>query len=318
MAEKIRIVGLIPEGAECTHDPRFSYMTQEEVQAMAACIIAGPADTSWIVRKELDVSYGPVPEQKLDIYLPDEGDGPFPVILYVHGGGWAMGCKTDGAIDCCLEGVKRGYAVVSVDYRLIPDVRFPDNLYDVKTAIRWVRANGAEHHLDPERVGMIGDSAGGHMTLLCATTADRPEYEGPYGWEGQSTRLQACVDLYGISDLLADDEMYLESGKKRMLPHCKPSLYDIMFGSDVDNLLALVSPINMVGKDVPPILFQHGVEDPVVPYQQSTRMYEKVKALCGADHTELDLIPGYTHSDPRFFTEGNKTRILDYFDRYLK
>ena len=86
----------------------------------------------------------------------------------------------------------------------------------------------------------------------------------------------------------------------------------------LDNLLALVSPINMVGKDVPPILFQHGVEDPVVPYQQSTRMYEKVKALCGADHTELDLIPGYTHSDPRFFTEGNKTRILDYFDRYLK
>ena len=318
MPEKIKMNGMVPEGAVICPDPRFTYMDPEEVAALGARIMPGELHVEHVKRQYRDIQFGPLPEQLLDIYLPESGEGPFPAILYVHGGGWSIGTRASGSIDFAIDGVNRGYAVVGIDYRLLPDGRFPENVYDVKAAVRWLRAHAEEYHLDPDRFGMMGDSAGGHLTLMCAMTGDRPEYEGGYGNSEQSTRLQACISLYGPSDMLADDEMFLESGKVRMSPPSKPSLYDVLFGADIDNLLYLVSPMNMVHKDIPPILFQHGEDDPLVPYQQSTRLYEKVVAVCGGDHAELDLIPGYTHSDPRFLDGKWMERRFAFFDKYLK
>ncbi len=234
MAERFQMNGMTPLGAEVCPDPRFTYMTPEEVQELAGRIMPGELHVEHVKRQFRNLAYGPLPEQQLDVYLPEAGDGPFPTVIYVHGGGWSVGTRASSAIDFAIDGINRGYAVVGVDYRLLPDGAFPENLFDVKGAIRWLRAHAAEYHLDPERFGMMGDSAGGHLTLMCAMTGDRPEYEGNYGSPEQSTRLQACIDLYGPSDMLADDEMYLESGKRRMSPPTRPSLYDVLFGSNVE------------------------------------------------------------------------------------
>ena len=104
-----------------------------------------PAEVSAIKRKWQDIAYANLsPSQKLDIYLPDEGDGPFPVIVSVHGGAFMFGDKVDGQLTPMLEGLKRGYAVVSINYRLSGEALFPANITDVKAAIRGVKANAVQ------------------------------------------------------------------------------------------------------------------------------------------------------------------------------
>ena len=155
-------------------------------------------DPSKLKRKFLDIQYGTLPEQILDVYLPDEGEGPFPLIIYVHGGGWSMGNRREGALDCIIGALKCGYAILTLDYRLVPKVVFPEFLYDVKTAVRWARAHAVQYGFDPARFGMVGDSAGGHLTLMMGFTANHPELEGEqYGWAGYSSEVQAIIDMYG-------------------------------------------------------------------------------------------------------------------------
>ena len=111
------------------------------------------ANTDHIKRKWLDIAYASLsPAQKLDIYLPDEGDGPFPVIVSVHGGAFKFGDKADGQLTPMLEGLKRGYAVVSINYRMSGEALFPKNIHDVKAAIRWVRANAKQYSFNPVAV----------------------------------------------------------------------------------------------------------------------------------------------------------------------
>ena len=107
--------------------PRFS---EEQMAIFKRMVTPTLFDPGPIRRKYLDVQYGTLPEQKVDVYLPDEGDGPFPLIIYVHGGGWSMGSKREGALPCIIDAIKYGYAVISVDYRLAPGVKFPEFLFE--------------------------------------------------------------------------------------------------------------------------------------------------------------------------------------------
>lgn len=301
----------------------FTYITKEDLARMALPV---DFDTDRIKNKVLDIQYGTLPEQKLDVYLPDDAKAPFPVIFYVHGGGWSMGTKRLGALDCIIDAVKFGYAVISVDYRLAPTVCYPEFIYDVKTAVRWARANADQYGFDPERFGMVGDSAGGHITLTMGFTANWAEYEGEeYGWAGQSTKLQAICDMYGPSVLYADeDAWYRESKVRRMIsaPAADgseaPSMYDMAFGTNNKTLLKLISPISMVHKDIPPTMIQQGLDDAVVPYQHSTLLAEKITEVCGADRVLLRTYPGRNHSDKDFMTLENCKEVLEFFDKYLK
>ncbi len=301
----------------------FTYVTPEDFARMALPV---DFDTDRVKNKVLDVQYGTLPEQKLDVYYPDEVSGPLPVIFYVHGGGWYLGSKRQGALDCIIDAIKFGYAVISVDYRLVPTVTYPEFIFDVKTAVRWARAHAAEYNFDPERFGMIGDSAGGHITLVMGFTGNWVEYEGEeYGWAGQSTKLQAICDMYGPSNLYADDdEWYRESKVRRMGTPPKPgeekpkSGYAQTFGTDDMNLLRLISPITMVHKDIPPTMIQQGMVDAVVAYQHSTLLAEKIKAVCGEDRVDLRAYPERNHSDKDFMTLENCKEVVEFFDKYLK
>lgn len=301
----------------------FTYVTAEDFARMATPVLF---DTERVKNKVLDVQYGTLPEQKLDIYLPDEAKAPFPVIFYVHGGGWYLGNKREGALDCIIDAVKFGYAVIAVDYRLAPGVTYPEFIYDVKTAVRWARANAAEYGFDPEHFGMIGDSAGGHITLAMGFTGDWVEYEGEeYGWAGQSTKLQAICDMYGPSILYADeDQWYRESKVRRMAaaPAANveeaPSMYEIAFGTSNKSLLRVISPYSMVHKDIPPTMIQQGMVDAVVPYQHSTLLAERIAEVCGPERVQLCTYPERNHSDKDFMTLENCKEVLEFFDKYLK
>ena len=123
-----------------------------------------PADTSFVKRKFLDLPYAKLSNsQKLDIYLPDHGDGPFPVIVSIHGGAF-MGCdKGDLQLLPMLEGLKQGFAVISINYRMSGEAKFPALVQDAKAAIRWIRGNAAKYELNPEKLVAWGGSAGGYL-----------------------------------------------------------------------------------------------------------------------------------------------------------
>lgn len=291
-----------------------------EQQDMARMALPSVKDPSMVKRGLADIQYGKLECQKLDIYYPPEGHGPFPVLFYVHGGGWTMGNKREGALDCIIDAINSGYVIISVDYRLAPECVFPEFIFDVKTAVRWARANAAQYELDPFRFGMLGDSAGGHITLMMAFTANRPEYEGEkYGWAGYSSELRAVCDMYGPSDLAADDgEFYRESQVPRMIWGEGGDAYAVPFGTKERPLRELISPISLVHKDIPPVLIQQGGMDAIVAYQHSTLLAERIKKICGEDRVDLRLYPERNHSDKAFMTDENCAEVVKFFDKYLK
>ena len=301
----------------------FTPITPDDLKKMALPV---DFDRTKIKNRVEDVQYGTLPEQKLDLYLPEKAEGPLPLIIYVHGGGWTMGTKTLGALDCIIDAVDHGYALMSVDYRLAPGVCFPEFIFDVKTAVRWARAHAAQYNLDKDRFAMIGDSAGGHITLMIGFTAGRPEYEGAeYGWAEESSAVQVICDMYGPAVLWEDaDAWYRETGVHRMktMPPpgepAPPSMEEVAFGGANKNIMKLISPITLVHKDIPPTMIQQGKEDSVVHYYNSTLLAERIEQVCGPERVRLCLYPDRNHSDKGFMTTANCLEVLEFFDKYLK
>jgi acetyl esterase/lipase len=200
--------------------------------------------------------------QKMDVYLPQSG-GPWPVVVYVHGGSWMTGDKSEAGM---LVGsmTAQGYAVVSLNYRLYPAVRFPKMIEDVKCAIRSLRAHAQEFHLDANRIAAIGVSAGGHLVSLLGTT------DSSAGWDvgeylEQSSRVQAVIAIAPATDLT-----------QRFL---SPDLQAQLLAGFGEANIFTASPITHVTPDDPPFLLIHGNRDPLLPVQQSQSMYEKLIAM---------------------------------------
>lgn len=278
-------------------------------------------DVNTVTNKYLDIQYGTLPEQKLDLYLPDHAEGPYPVLFDVHGGGWCLGTKREGFLEYLIDAIYSGYAVISPDYRLAPGVKFPENLFDIKTAVRWARAHAEVYGLDPEKFGMIGDSAGGHLTLMTGFTAGHPEYAGlQYGWADYSDEVQAICDMFGPS-ILDDfsDTFFQESGIPRaVFGDGSMDMIKMAFGTD-RNLLKVVSPISYVSKSIPPTLIMQGKMDGVVAYQHSEYLYKRIVEVCGEGKAELLMYEDYNHEDYGFYADGALCKtVIPFFDKYLK
>lgn len=303
----------------CFDPDRFTPEQYAIVKRMTAPIVFDP---STVARNFTDIAYGTLPEQTLDVYLPPEGDGPWPVIFYVHGGGWVLGSKREG-MECVIDAINFGYAIVAVNYRLHPQVMFPEFLFDVKTAIRWARANAAQYGFDPARFAVMGDSAGGTISLLAAFTADIPEYEGAqYGWADHSSAVQAVVDVYGATMLDADDPALLSESGVPVIRLSDSQLSRLearmrCFTTDAA-MLPFISPIAHVHKNIPPVLILQGEADPVVPKQHSTYLAERIRKVCGPERVELRLYPERTHSDYEFLSDDTARTAVAFLDKYLK
>src|SRR5437868_4772034 len=135
---------------------------------------------------------------KLDLFVPESADGPLPLIIWVHGGGWQAGSK-DGCPPLRGGHTQRGYAVASINYRLSGHAPFPAQIEDCKAAIRWLRAHAKEYNLDPKRFGVWGSSAGGHLVALLGTSGDVKEFDVGANLD-QSSRVQAVCDYFGPTD----------------------------------------------------------------------------------------------------------------------
>jgi acetyl esterase/lipase len=282
-----------------------------------------PVDVSHFRRKWLDLPYANLsPAQKLDIYLPDEIEGPFPIILHIHGGGFAIGDKRDVKVLTFLKGLERGYAVVSVNYRLSGEAIFPAGLQDIKTAIRWLRANSEQYHLDGSRISACGGSSGGNLAAMVCLTAHVTEFDDlSPGNPVYPCDVQAAVDWFGPTDFLRMDEQLTECGYGPSDHSEADSPESRYLGAklpDVPLKVELANPMTYIHKHMPPILIQHGRLDTMVPVQQSMMFAEKLERYVSHDRFEFDILEGAGHGDPLFETEENMERVFSFLDRYLK
>jgi len=280
------------------------------------------ADTRQIRRKWLDIAYADrSASQKLDLYLPNEGDGPFPVIVSLHGGAF-MGCdKADLQILPMLRGLKRGYAVAGVNYRLSGEAYFPAQVQDVKAAVRWIRAHTADHLLDGSWIAAWGGSAGGYLALMLGTSAGVPELDDPsLGNAEQPSDVQAVVAWYAPADFLAMDRQLEVAGLPSpdgQAHNGAQSPESLLLGARITEIperVRAANPATYVRPGAPPFFLQHGTRDPVVPARQSVDMAARLSAVLGTERVTLELIEGAEHADPRFETRENVSRVLDFLD----
>lgn len=284
-----------------------------------------PADVEHIKRKYLDIPYAHLSSaEKLDIYLPDEGEGPFPVIVSIHGGAFMGGDKADAQVMPMLEGLKRGYAVVAINYRLSGETKFPALVHDGKAAIRWIRANAQQYHLDPDRIAAWGASAGGYLASMLGTSAWIRELEDlSMGNPNQTSNVQAVVSWFGPTDFLKMDEQLTERGMppEAGMEHNGPnSPESLLLGEPITKIPDLVKAANpeaYITPTAPPFFLQHGNKDATVPVQHSIEFAAKLRQAIGEDRVILELIEDAEHADPKFETQENVQKVLDFLDRYL-
>lgn len=269
-----------------------------------------PAPAADGVRIEKDVDYlGPDREEKGDLYLPAQvAEGQrCPAVVIIHGGGWSGGDKGAAReINIGTNLATNGYVGFSINYVLAKGKpTWPQNLHDCKTAVRWLRKNADRLHIDPDHIGVIGGSAGGHLAAMVVLTGPDAGLDppGPYG--EYSCRVQAGVDLYGPADLLH-------------WPPNRPSL-GMLPGTRAEQpeLYRLASPTTHADKDDPPLLILHGTADKTVPVEQSELLAAALKQA-GLPH-ELLVIPDAPHSfhlQPQ--QRDLRPEVLGFFQRYLK
>jgi acetyl esterase/lipase len=270
-----------------------------------------------------DFAYDDVsPLQKLDLYLPDNGDQPYPLLVAIHGGGFSSGDKGDGQVVPVLSGLARGYAIASLDYRLSPEATFPAAISDVKAAIRWLRAHAGEFRLDGSRVALWGDSAGGNLAALAGTTGDADALRGPDPANlDQPDTVQAVVDWFGPISFLHTDADFRKAGFDRPSAEDGRSFLSEYLGGSLSEVRAEVKasdPITYLSPGDPPILIEHGTADATVPYPQSVRLARAYAKVAGEDAVTLRLLRGAGHVDAVFYEEEHLTEVLDWLDARLR
>ena len=260
-----------------------------------------------------DLAYVPGskdPLQALDLYLPHrQKSGLLPLIIWIHGGAWLSGDKTYSPAQFLLD---RGYAVASLNYRLSDRHSFPAQIYDCKAAVRYLRYLSDKYNLDPQRFGVWGHSAGGHLAALLGTSCDVKEMEGDLGYNNYSSRVQAVADWCGPSDLVTI--------ASQAPPKCKIDFKSPdnpvarLLGSDQSHAAYFAaSPVKYVRKDNPPFLILHGQIDDIVPVEQARELYRLLKNA-GVPVT-CHIAPGDGHGlgKSEFYAEAG-----DFFDQHLK
>lgn len=273
---------------------------------LALSVSAQDAD----VKLQRDVTFGKGggEDLQLNLALPAEGKGPYPLIVAVHGGGWRGGKRQD--LDPLIRQLaKQGYVAVTVSYRLSPKHQFPAQIEDVKTAVRYLRANAKKYHLAPDRVGAIGFSAGGHLVSLLGAADKEAGLEGQGGHPNQSSRVQAVVSYFGPTDFTTKD--WSEKVEDFFLVPFLGGRYE-----EKKETYRKASPISYVSKDDPPFLFFHGTKDALVNVAQSKKMAAKLRAA-GVD-AEAVILEGEGHGWGGAKLEQTTKQTLQFFEKQLK
>lgn len=245
---------------------------------------------------------------KLDIYMPESGAPPAGLIIWIHGGAWRGGSRSDVDLKRMTG---RGWAIASVDYRLSTTARFPAQIHDIKAAIRFLRAHAIDYGYPADRFVIAGSSAGGHLAALVGVSNGEPKLEGTEGgFLKESSAVQVIVDLYGASDLTT----ILTQSTPQGLAMRGPAL-DLLLGGSPDakpDLARLASPVFHVDASDPPLLLLHGDQDPQMPINQAHELqgaFEKAGVK-----VEFKVLHGAGHGG-KAFTDDSSLATIDAFLR---
>jgi acetyl esterase/lipase len=258
----------------------------------------------------------------LDLYKPSAGSGPFPLVIWIHGGGWSAGNKSQ--VELSLQLACRGYAVASINYRLSGAAIFPAQIYDTKAAIRYLRANASTLDIDPNRIGVFGSSAGGHLASLAASSGGVSSLEDlAQGNATTSSAVQAAVAWYGPSDFSQMDTQVIAQGcnpnaathSGRDSPESK-LVGCTVGGASCAPAVMRANPATYVNANTPPMLLMHGKLDCTVPNGQSTVMKTALDAA-GRCSFLRNVVDG-RHGGPPWSTNSVVDEVARFFDAILK
>jgi acetyl esterase/lipase len=239
--------------------------------ALAVVVPLHGGDIKIKVEKNIVYGKGDDVDLQLDLAMPAEGKGPFPAIICIHGGGWRAGKRQD--FSALIEQLaKHNFVAVTVSYRFAPKYTFPAQIEDCKAAARFLRANAEKYAINPDRIGAVGASAGGHLACLMGAADASAGLEGKGGNPKQSSRVQAVVSYFGPTDFTSKNwSNFVET--TFLIPFLGGTYEEKM------DLYRKCSPIVYCTKDDPPFLFFHGTKDPLVGIDQSEKMVAKLKEV---------------------------------------
>lgn len=252
-----------------------------------------------------DIEYARIGERilALDLYHPGEKDQPAPIVVWVHGGAWRSGSKSDVPVKRWIE---QGFAIASVDYRLSPEAPFPAQVHDIKAAIRFLQSKATELQIDSQKVVIAGSSAGGHLAALVGVSNGVPELEGNIGIAASSpAHVRATVSFFGASNLQSILSQSTPHGLSVRVPALK-----LLLGGKPDEkpeLAKLASPIAHVDAHDPPLWLIHGDADPQMPIEQSRELEAKYKSV--SRPVQFETIPGARHGGSVFFEAERLDRL---------
>ncbi len=244
--------------------------------------------------------------------------GPQPVLVWFNGAGWRGADKNLMAAELMYY-AEAGCAVACVYYRSSAEGHFPAQLTDCRTAVRFLRAHAAEYGLDPERVAVMGRSAGGFLAAWMAMNA---EGDDTAEWAGFSSRVTAAVDLFGPVDL---EKLQIEELERMKDPayrwhRMEETHAAALLGGDMDTLIARcrsASPIHAIGPGMAPILIVHGEQDPVVPVGISEDFYERIVRAGLEERAELVIVKNGGHGTRELFQPATKQVVREFLDRTM-
>jgi acetyl esterase/lipase len=260
--------------------------------------------------RDLEYTTGGGKARSLDLYLPAPTLVPLPLVVWIHGGSWRGGDKAKNK-SAFLSA--HGFATASLNYRLLQEAPFPAQIQDCKAAIRFLRAHAAEFNLDPTRIGVWGESAGGNLAALLGTTDRVAELEGT-GHGGQS-RIQAVCDWFGPTD------MPTLLAHAKTVPPTSPlaketkTILDLLGETPSAEVQRQASPLAFVSRDDAPFFILHGDQDPLVPLGQSEALCAALRAA-GVEASLL-VLPGAGHGGAAFETPAVQARIHEFFATHL-
>jgi pectinesterase len=250
-------------------------------------------------------------ELHLDLFSPREkGEAFHPGVILIHGGGWRSGHRQmEWPMAQYLAA--RGYVTATVEYRLSMEARYPAGVYDLKAAIRWMRANAARHHIDPNKIAVYGCSAGGELAAFLGTTGDVKKFEGSPEDTTISTRVQAVVDVDGVLDFTTPAESAKDGDPT------KPSAGKSWFGASYaenPEIWREASPINYVDAGAAPILFVnsslerfHAGRDEMIGQLNELRIYSEVHTIPDTPHPFWLFHPWFEEASGYIVTFLDKT-----------
>ncbi len=256
------------------------------------------------LREDVVFGTGGGRDLKCDVFTPPDNPDNAPAILLIHGGAWKYGDRKQLRGYGFLIG-REGFVCVATEYRLSEEARWPEPLYDIKAALRWMRANAAELGIDPNRIAVSGNSSGGHLALLTAGTQNRKEFEGGGGNPSAGTDVSAAISFYGPTELTPKGSML------------RQFVDEFMGESRSESDFAAASPISYASKDFPPTLFLQSNKDEMVPREQSTKMCDAlVKAGAPAELHLFDHAPHDFDADPTL-ARHSVSMITTFLQRYM-